>query len=142
LNLSYILYRFFWICVILISGWNMGSIFLLMMTRFQTDSTSIGVTTTYIHWSNTFPAVSICLIKNKITDEFTQTVRRRVPPNKTVENTYVKNLYEYLFLIPENSNIKEAYCRGWNSTCGVNILEMRKEVLTRLLQFVFCLICG
>ncbi|XP_062134083.1 uncharacterized protein LOC133844200 [Drosophila sulfurigaster albostrigata] len=109
----------------------MGSIFILMITRYRTDSTSIGVTTTYIHWSNTFPGISICLVKNKPTEAFTQAIRQRAPPDKKVENIYVKNIYEYLFLIPENSNIKEAYCKDWNSTCGVNIVELRKEFLAQ-----------
>lgn len=108
----------------------MGSIFLLTVTRFHTDSTSIGVTTTYIHWSNTFPSTSICLIKNKITNDFIEALKKRTTKNKPLASTYIKTIFDYLFVSSENSNIKEVYCKGYNSTCGVNILEMRREVCT------------
>ncbi|KRG05557.1 uncharacterized protein Dmoj_GI25673 [Drosophila mojavensis] len=36
---------------------------------------------------------------------------------------------EYLFATSDGSSIKEEYCKNFNSTCGVNILELRREFL-------------
>ncbi|BFG05493.1 acid-sensing ion channel 5 [Drosophila madeirensis] len=101
--------RFFWICVIILSVWNMTTIFMLMKNRSDTDSTSIGVTTSYISWINTFPAVSICLSKNRITKEFSEAVKRRSADGHSPSYTYIRTL-------------------EFNSTCGVDILGMRKEL--------------
>ncbi|XP_022223868.2 acid-sensing ion channel 5 [Drosophila obscura] len=119
--------RFFWICVILLSAWNMATIFILMKNRSDTDSTSIGITTSYISWINTFPAVSICLSKNRITKEFSEAVKRRV--DQSPSYTYIRTLYDYLFINPNNLYLKQEYCKEFNSTCGVDILDMRKELL-------------
>ncbi|XP_026840674.1 acid-sensing ion channel 5 [Drosophila persimilis] len=120
--------RFFWICVILLSAWNMTTIFLLMKNRSDTDSTSIGVTTSYLSWINTFPAVSLCLSKNRITKEFSEAVKRRAANNQSPSYTYIRTLYDYLFINPNNLYLKEEYCKEFNSTCGVDILDMRKEL--------------
>ncbi|XP_033233293.1 uncharacterized protein ppk29 isoform X4 [Drosophila pseudoobscura] len=120
--------RFFWICVILLSAWNMTTIFLLMKNRSDTDSTSIGVTTSYLSWINTFPAVSLCLSKNRITKEFSEAVKRRAANNQSPSYTYIRTLYDYLFINPNNLYLKEEYCKDLNSTCGVDILDMRKEL--------------
>ncbi|XP_032589837.1 pickpocket protein 19 [Drosophila grimshawi] len=123
--------RLFWLIVISASGWNMAAIFILIMARFHTDLTSIGVTTSYIHWTNTFPSVSICLVKNRITEDFAEFIQERIPGNETQTAIYRRNIFDYLFLSPENMNIKEAYCRGYNSTCGVDIRILRRELLPR-----------
>ncbi|KRF98011.1 uncharacterized protein Dwil_GK21926 [Drosophila willistoni] len=123
--------RLFWLCVILLSGWNMTSIFILTINRYNTDSTSIGVTTTYIRWTNTFPAVSICLSKNRITSEFSNAVKRRVAGDAPPSYIYIRTIFDYLFVNPNNFYIKGEYCKDLNSTCGVDILDMRKELLAR-----------
>ncbi|XP_034650040.1 acid-sensing ion channel 5 [Drosophila subobscura] len=120
--------RFFWICVIILSVWNMATIFMLMKNRSDTDSTTIGVTTSYISWINTFPAVSICLSKNRITKEFSEAVKRRSADGHSPSYTYIRTLYDYLFINPNNLYLKEEYCKEFNSTCGVDILGMRKEL--------------
>ncbi|SPP73222.1 Hypothetical predicted protein [Drosophila guanche] len=120
--------RFFWICVIILSLWNMATIFMLMKNRSDTDSTSIGVTTSYISWINTFPAVSICLSKNRITKEFSETVKRSSADGHSPSYTYIRTLYDYLFINPNNLYLKEEYCKDFNSTCGVDIVAMRKAL--------------
>ncbi|XP_030081984.1 uncharacterized protein LOC115483804 [Drosophila hydei] len=127
----------FLICLLTVSGWNMGSIFLIMFTRFNTDSTSIGIRTTYIRWSNTFPSVSICLIKNKITKDFSATLKKRVFEDKPLISGYERNIIEYLFATSDGSSIKEEYCKALNSTCGVNIMELRKEFLPESCEHFF-----
>ncbi|XP_034141911.1 uncharacterized protein LOC117592329 [Drosophila guanche] len=119
---------FFWICVIILSLWNMATIFMLMKNRSDTDSTSIGVTTSYISWINTFPAVSICLSKNRITKEFSETVKRSSADGHSPSYTYIRTLYDYLFINPNNLYLKEEYCKDFNSTCGVDIVAMRKAL--------------
>lgn len=120
-----IFYSLYWISVIIISGWNMGLIFYLMIKRLGTDSTSIGITTSYIHWINTFPSVSICLVKGKVTENFTNTIRQRIPSN-TSPIQYIKYFHEQMFITSAGSASKPPAC--YNSTCKINIMELRKEV--------------
>ncbi|KAH8233501.1 hypothetical protein KR026_009088, partial [Drosophila bipectinata] len=120
----------FWMFVILISGWNMVRIFILMKHRYETDSTSIGVSTSYSRWINTFPSIGVCLSKNRITDVFTNAVKKRFPGDNP-PYSHIRTLYDYLFINPNNLYLKADYCNKYNSTCGVNILDMRKELFAR-----------
>lgn len=45
------------------SGIGMAIIFQFTVENFQEDVININVETSYIHWRNTFPAVSMCLTK-------------------------------------------------------------------------------
>ncbi|XP_052838188.1 uncharacterized protein LOC128253644 isoform X6 [Drosophila gunungcola] len=81
--------RLYWICVVLVSGWSMITIFILLKNRYETDSTSIGVSTAYIRWTNTFPSIGICLSKSRIINDFTAAVKKRFPGEKPA--------YTYLF---------------------------------------------
>lgn len=120
--------------VILISGWNMIRIFILMKHRYETDSTSIGVSTSYSRWINTFPSIGVCLSKNRITDVFTNAVKSRFP-GENPPYSHIRTLYDYLFINPNNLYLKADYCNKFNSTCGVNILDMRREVFSYLIYF-------
>ncbi|XP_016990351.1 uncharacterized protein LOC108052479 isoform X2 [Drosophila rhopaloa] len=119
--------RLYWTFVIIVSGWSMITIFILLKNRYETDSTSIGVSTSYSRWTNTFPSIGICLSKARITDDFTDAVNKRFPGGKQ-PYTYVRTLYDYLFINPNNLYIKPDHCKELNSTCGVDILEMRREL--------------
>lgn len=121
--------RIFWGIIIGISSWNIISIFLLTMTRYFSDSISIGIETTYLNWNNTFPAVSICLTKNRSSSRVMEFVKAEQVEHKVSTTNYVKNIHDYMFTNPNNINFKEDYCNGLNSTCGVDILRVRKEVI-------------
>lgn len=45
------------------SGIGMSIIFQFTLQNFQEDVININVETSFLHWRNTFPAVSMCLIK-------------------------------------------------------------------------------
>lgn len=120
-----IFYSLYWMSVIVISGWNMGLIFYLMIKRLGTDSTSIGITTSYIHWINTFPSVSICLVKGKVTENFTNTIRQRISSNNS-SIQFIKYIHEQMFITSAGSASKPPPC--YNSTCHINIMELKKEV--------------
>ncbi|XP_052838177.1 uncharacterized protein LOC128253644 isoform X4 [Drosophila gunungcola] len=126
----------YWICVVLVSGWSMITIFILLKNRYETDSTSIGVSTAYIRWTNTFPSIGICLSKSRIINDFTAAVKKRFPGEKPAY-TYVRTLYDYLFINPNNLYIKPDYCKGLNSTCGVDILDMRRELFPMTCKDLF-----
>ncbi|XP_070850904.1 sodium channel protein Nach-like isoform X2 [Drosophila suzukii] len=111
----------------MVSGWNMVTIFILLKNRYETDSTSIGVSTAYSRWTNTFPSIGVCLSKSRINKEFTEAVQRRFPGKKQ-PYTYTRTLYDYLFITPNNLYIKPEYCPDINSSCGVDILDMRREL--------------
>ncbi|XP_053965079.1 uncharacterized protein LOC128867670 isoform X3 [Anastrepha ludens] len=113
--------RLFWTVVISISCWNMSSIFILMFKRYLSDSISISVETSFLRWSNTFPSVTLCLSKNRSNTEVMDYVNQH-------NINYIKNIHNYLFVTPTNINIKENYCKGLNSTCGVNIHIARKQM--------------
>ncbi|KAH8237117.1 hypothetical protein KR038_004617 [Drosophila bunnanda] len=119
-------FRLYWIFVLFISGWSTVTIFILINNRFVTDSTSIGVRTSYSRWTNTFPSIGICLSKNRISEVFLNAVKKRFPGEK-LSYTYIRTLYDYLFINPNNLYLKWEYC--WNSTCGVDILAMKRELL-------------
>ncbi|XP_017013407.1 sodium channel protein Nach isoform X1 [Drosophila takahashii] len=122
--------RLFWIFVVLISGWNMITIFVLLKNRYETDSTSIGVSTAYSRWTNTFPSIGVCLSKSRITKEFTEAIQKRFPGEKQ-PYTYIRTLYDYLFINPNNLYIKPDYCLDLNSSCGVDIQDMRRQLFPR-----------
>ncbi|KAH8401846.1 hypothetical protein KR009_008243, partial [Drosophila setifemur] len=130
----------FWVLVLLISGWNMFNIFIVMKNRYETDSTSIGVSTAYSRWTNTFPSIGICLAKNRITSEFSDAVKRRFP-GESPSFSYTRTLYDYLFINPNNLYLKADFCKNLNSTCGVDILDMRRELFanscTKFIEKVF-----
>ncbi|XP_017070399.1 uncharacterized protein LOC108107392 [Drosophila eugracilis] len=116
-----------WIFVIFISGWSTVNIFILLKNRYETDSTSIGISTAYSRWTNTFPSIGICLIKSRINEAFSSAVRRRFP-GQNIPYTYIKNIYEFVFRSRNNLSLKQLTCENLNSTCGVDILEMRREL--------------
>ncbi|KAM7353604.1 pickpocket 29 isoform 1-T1 [Cochliomyia hominivorax] len=126
---EHLYYRIFWGTIIIISAWNIISIFLLTLTRFFSDSISIGIETTYLHWNNTFPAVSFCLTKNRSSSRVMEFVKSEQIPHKVSATNYVKNIHDYMFTNPNNIHFKEDYCDGLNATCGVDILRVRKELL-------------
>lgn len=113
--------RLFWIIVIGISCWNMTVICILMLKRYISDSISISVETSFLHWNITFPSVSICLSKSRSNVEIMRFLNQK-------NINYIKNIHNYLFITPTNINTKEDYCRGFNSTCGVNIHIAREQV--------------
>ncbi|KNC28028.1 hypothetical protein FF38_06823 [Lucilia cuprina] len=127
-NKEHIYYRLFWGVVIIISAWNIIWIFLLTLTRFFSDSISIGIETTYLRWNNTFPAVSFCLTKNRSSSRVMEFVKTENITHKVSATNYVKNLHDYMFTNPNHIHFKEDYCDGLNSTCGVDILRVRKEM--------------
>lgn len=100
----------------------------MTLTRFFSDSISIGIETTYLHWNNTFPAISFCLTKNRSSTRVTEFVKTEQIPYQVSSTNYVKNVHEYMFTNPNNIHFKEDYCAGLNSTCGVDILRVRNEV--------------
>lgn len=55
--------RLFWLIVMIASGIGMATIFKFTLQNFQEDVININVETSYLHWRNTFPAVSMCLTK-------------------------------------------------------------------------------
>ncbi|XP_070850866.1 uncharacterized protein [Drosophila suzukii] len=111
--------RIFWIFVII-----------FMKNVNDTDCTSSGVT-------KTFPSVGICLTMGRSTDEVKDAVLRRSPGEKLPRN-YIRMIKDYLFVSPNDFYRGGAqYCEGRNSTCGVDILDMRRELLPRKCTEIF-----
>ncbi|XP_017045437.1 uncharacterized protein LOC108090991 [Drosophila ficusphila] len=128
-SISYLLQnkKLFYIPVLIVSGWSMVTIFILLKNRYETDSTSLGVSTSYSRWTNTFPSIAICLSKSRTNAEFSSAVEKRFPGEK-INFVYLRTLYDYLFINPNNLYMKSDHCKNLNSSCGVDILGMRKEL--------------
>lgn len=54
--------------------------------------------------------------------------KEKIPHTVSATN-YVKNLHDYMFTNPNNIHFKDDYCEGLNSTCGVDILRVRQQVI-------------
>lgn len=121
-------YRIYWGIVILISIWGFLTISMLTFRQFYADSISIGVETTYLDWNNTFPAVSLCLIRSRSFTEVEKYIKSLNLPEAMLTKKFVRNLHEYIFTNPTNMFFKPNYCDGLNSTCGVNILQFIRDV--------------
>ncbi|XP_067626875.1 pickpocket protein 11 [Eurosta solidaginis] len=102
----------------------MSAIFILMLKRYFFDSISIAVETSFLHWNITFPSVTFCLSKNRSNAEVIEFTKQH-------NINYIKNIHNYLFITPININTKDYYCKGLNSTCGVDIHIARKILLTQ-----------
>lgn len=62
-NINVFSNRLFWLTVIIASGLGMGIIFQFTLQNFQQDVINVNVETSFLHWTNTFPAISMCLTK-------------------------------------------------------------------------------
>ncbi|XP_075166693.1 pickpocket 29 [Haematobia irritans] len=124
-----IYHRIFWGIIIAISTWNILAIFLLTINRYFSDSISIGIDTTFLRWNNTFPAVSFCLTKNRSGARVAEYIEEANLPHQVSTQLYGKTLHDYMFVTPNNFLFKEDNCVGLNSTCGVDILHLRRALL-------------
>lgn len=55
--------RIFWMCTIFTSLAGMITIFLYAINSFENNEITININTHFLHWKNTFPAVSFCMLK-------------------------------------------------------------------------------
>lgn len=106
-------------------------------TTFNTNITAISVNTDYLDWNNTFPAVSICLLRGKST-EMIRDIFPINPNDAKLElkkpyikyMSFIKMVASYLYHNPtQNIEVFEPYCANENLTCGVNITLLR-EILS------------
>ncbi|KQS63096.1 uncharacterized protein LOC6548124 [Drosophila erecta] len=111
-----------WIFVLGVSGWSTVTILVLLKNRYETDSTTIGVSTAYSRWINTFPSIAVCLTKTRVTTEFQYELQKYLGQN--LSYTIAKTIYEYAFINPNNLNEKVASCK---SPCDVDITKLRRE---------------
>lgn len=59
--------RLFWLVLLLISFGAMAIIFRTTLIAFGQDIIDVNIDTAYLHWTNTFPAVALCLARgNKV----------------------------------------------------------------------------
>nr|NP_001097441.1 pickpocket 29, isoform F [Drosophila melanogaster]NP_001137748.1 pickpocket 29, isoform E [Drosophila melanogaster]ABV53901.1 pickpocket 29, isoform F [Drosophila melanogaster]ACL83201.1 pickpocket 29, isoform E [Drosophila melanogaster] len=114
-----------WIFVIGISGWSTVSILVLLKTRYETDSTTIGVSTAYSRWINTFPSIGICLTKSRAFNEFKAMMREYFQEDFAF--SFTRMIYEYAFLNPNNIFTKEP-TKNTSYPYNFNILDIRRKM--------------
>lgn len=128
--------KFFWLLIIITSAWQMSRIFLLTFRSFENDAISINVDTAYLHWNNTFPAVSICFSKGRNTNAIRNYLmeyweaNQIKPPQKVM--SYIKLLQSFLFQSPNQPiEILDDYCQYQNETCGLNLKVLQNRFLPK-----------
>ncbi|XP_043947553.1 uncharacterized protein LOC108026585 [Drosophila biarmipes] len=103
---------------------------IFLMNLNGADCTSGGGT-------NAFPSVAICLTKGRSLDEVRHAAQRRFPGEK-LPGSFIRVLKDYLFVNPNDLYSGGfQYCQGRNSTCGVDILDLRRELLPRNCKAIF-----
>lgn len=124
-------YRIFWSVILAFSLWLFIIICILTWNKFFAETISIDIDTSYLEWRNIFPSMSICLIKNRGYQSILEYLQTLDPPiaTKVPINNYARNLQEYIFTNPVELNLKLRNCMGLNSTCGVDILQLRDIVI-------------
>lgn len=50
-------------CIVFTSLAGMITIFLYAINSFENNEITINIDTNFLHWNNTFPAVSFCMLK-------------------------------------------------------------------------------
>lgn len=68
--------------VLIVSALSMSYIFVLTLQSFEQDVVIVNLDTAYLHWTNTFPAVSVCLARGWFSPVKSQSLRMCInPPN-------------------------------------------------------------
>ncbi|KAL5273696.1 hypothetical protein ACFFRR_000445 [Megaselia abdita] len=118
--------RLFWLIMLIISGSGMVFILKLTFQRYYSDMITIDVDTLFLHWDNTFPAVSICLMKGRSSPKIRDYIKAAKVPYTGPEISYVRLIHSYMFMTTVNTEFSmKNECAGLNETCGVNIDVLR-----------------
>lgn len=122
--------RVFWLIMIIISGVGMVYILRLTYKKYYTDLITIDVDTLFLHWDNTFPAVSICLTKGRSsTEKLKDYVKKASIPYTVSDVSFIRLIHSYMFMSPENLRFPlKNECAGLNETCGLDIALLRRQV--------------
>lgn len=129
--------RTFWCGFILLSISLMVQVLSLSWNEFSSKATSINLDVNYRDWNNSFPAVSICLMKGRSTDGIRDflldywNATNFPTPNRPIR--HYRNVQNLLFMTFHQplDGIDVKRCLELNSTCGVNIEIVRKELLPK-----------
>ncbi|KAL9705155.1 hypothetical protein quinque_008673 [Culex quinquefasciatus] len=119
--------KLFWLSMITCSFATMIHILLYM----ENDETvQIHVDTSYLHWNNTFPAVSICYTKGRSLNSISKFLDDYWVKTNTTKPAKAGNYYRvaqsYLFVNPNsNVEVRGAICEGMNATCNLNLETMQ-----------------
>lgn len=137
-NYATTLGRLFWLIMLISSGAGMVFILQLTLKRFYTDVITIDVDTSFLHWDNTFPAVSICLTKGRSSSaKLKNYIKDAKIPYSSSEISFVRLIHFYMFMSPENMGFSlKNECAGLNETCGVDIELIRSEVRVIFTDFL------
>lgn len=101
----------------------------LTMKRYYSDLITIDVDTLFLHWDNTFPAVSICLVKGRNSTKVKEYLRSAEIPHSSTEMGFLKIIYFYLFMNPGAMQFTiKTECAGLNESCGLDIDLLRDTV--------------
>lgn len=132
--------RIFWTSCIAISVFFMCVILSSSFKEFSTKTTSINLDTNYRDWNNTFPAVSICMMKGRSTssikehmENYWKAMNQPTPPRVIRFYRAVQGLIFINFHQPLDGINVDA-CLEINDTCGINLNIMRNILLPRSCQ--------
>ncbi|XP_037032938.1 uncharacterized protein LOC119071920 [Bradysia coprophila] len=125
--------RIFWLIVMIASGIGMATIFKFTLQNFQEDVININVETSFLHWRNTFPAVSMCFTKGGSVTSLLEFMRQYWQANNLTipqsELAFALWIRTYLFVSPNQNMDENAFCETQNSTCGFDVDTLMKALV-------------
>jgi hypothetical protein len=114
----------------------MWTIFEQTLVSYDSAAISINIDSSFLHWNNTFPAVSVCFAKGRSTTAlktyFGEYWRTNNVTKPTKVMSFIKLVQSYLFINPNNLiSTDDDYCGQQNKTCGVDFDALRDIVSSR-----------
>jgi hypothetical protein len=127
--------RLFWTTFIIFSIYFMFIILSGSLKEYGSKTTSINLDTNYRNWNNTFPAISICMIKGRSTQKIQDFMTNYWQINnismEKISPRIYRSIQSLLFIDYQQplDGISIGNCDDFNSTCGVDIEILKKTLL-------------
>lgn len=129
--------RIFWCGFICLSITLMCMVLSSSLNEFGSKATSINLDVNYRDWNNTFPAVSICLMKGRSTDGIREymlnywNATNFPTPNRPIR--HFRNIQNLLFLTFHQplDGIDFTRCLELNASCGVDVEIVKGELFPK-----------
>ena len=127
--------RVFWTSCLAFSITLMCSTLSTTINDFGSKSTSINLDTNYRDWNNTFPAISICMMKGRSTTKLKEYMENYwssnnipIPPRAI---RYYRAIQSLMFINYHQplDGVNVADCMKFNNTCGIDLNVLKNDLL-------------
>lgn len=138
--------RIFWSGFILLSITLMCTELSSSLSQFNSKATSINLDVNYRDWNNTFPAVSVCLMKGRSTEGIRDymlnywNATNIATPNRPIR--HYRNIQNLLFMTSHQplDGIDVDRCLELNTTCGVDVEIVKRELFPKTCKVFMSLV--